>query len=126
MSYTLHEEIITDTSTGKSIAVVVLETSVQPFYLEHVSWLEYGQMVEGQFSMLGPIVGDFHRYVKVDGFVKGTLFTPSYQQEYRIYIFPLFPFTIVRAEKREGLEGKATRTIIYTEENVFMNKTWDD
>ena len=122
MSYTIHEEIITDTSTGKSISVAVLETSIQPYYLEHPSWLEYGEMVEGQFVMVAPIVGDFHRYVKVEFFEKGTLFTPSHQQEYRIYIYPLFPFALVRAEKREGLDGKVTRTIIYAQKSIFLRK----
>ena len=127
MSYKMHPEIITDTSTGTSIPVMVVETTVRPYYFDQPSWLEYGHIDELEhYSQIGWITEDFHTYVKIDHSEKGEMFTPEYQEEYRIYIYQAFPFVIARAERREGLKGKVTHTIIYAEDLSQIGKTWDE
>ena len=127
MNYKMHQETITDTSTGTSIEVTVLETFVQLYYHEHPSWLEYGPIDEqGHYFQLGWITNDFHPYVKVEHFDKGQMYTAEHQEEYRFYVYPLFPFAIAQAERREGLQGKVTHTIIYAENMSQIGKTWDE
>ncbi len=125
MNYEMHTETITDTETGKNILVRVLETSTQTYSLELPSWLEYGVVDDNDwYDTRGYIVGNFHQLVTVEQFRKGQMFTPEDREEHRLYIHPEFPFVIVRAEKREGIQGPTSRTIIYAENSVLIGKTW--